>query len=990
MNQWPNGANGHAMFSQGPQSHPDPASMYSHLGGTHQVDFSQFTAGVANGSSTPYSTPAFHPPPPTVPAKRSHDHESRSHTPSYGGYQNQQAAGQQFPNAPTAYSHLQQSGSNNASPSPIMQNQQYRPPTQQRMQNHSPAPFQQSHQGNHGGAMSPGVPQSSHPPTSVPQQNSTLGYNPQNASESMQNMRSAMASQMASMNGMQNNAQEAQRAYQMRLLQQQQQLRNSGLMGPRPQTGQQNPALNNMQPHQMTGMSANGQTGNQANLNIEHHKKRRSFLNTLANHAAQQGRPFNHEPTVGGRAVDLWALWQITISAGGSTNVDRAGQWQMIADKMGLSQPQFPNAPQELKNIHITSIGQYERLWFAMRDTQKQNAARVHAQQMAGVSNHPQGSPTRAPSSLQHQYSQLAQTHQAPLQPQATPNAANIHLPQNGMATPQPQSLHARRSSSMRKTEHTPPQIDGQALAAGSPQSAGKVIQRSPPVKEERIVKSEEPQSTTYVPNDRSIDWDGGYQVGALDQLATAIASAMPRAPTYDEMGVIDIKAISLSLASGIQGEVRYALDALASIAVDQMVPFELDKCEDLLDILVDCAEDQVEQLSEEAVEVSDALDLPSYEDIARASRVEAETLQDVPELGTREYELNRAADKLIAVMTILRNFSFYEHNHALLTSPVLVKWLSHTIRLLGTRNMLLRTWFNTQDFYKDVVVFLSNITQSLELPSRDDALHILHFLLAFAPQPAPSSVDSAGRITFTSFIPSVHCYLPPAVDCLAKLLARQDPNRTVYKSIFTTSTSSAVASDLPLDLLTKAFALSISVLPDRGKGAHDQHDLRVIVSARKAFIRQGMLAADILTSLAPANDTVLARAWLESEDGWAVGLLNLTPALYESPAAAPPTKSREPGWDLESFKLITDRALAMIRRLIEMAGKDSPLTALTNGAHKHSAKENNVNGDAQDDPPKWEVLPQSDEVLGALTAPYIDKTTLGLLCNLHEMGLPI
>ncbi|KAI7634988.1 hypothetical protein KC322_g22030, partial [Hortaea werneckii] len=201
-----------------------------------------------------------------------------------------------------------------------------------------------------------------------------------------------------------------------------------------------------------------------------------------------------------------------------------------------------------------------------------------------------------------------------------------------------------------------------------------------------------------------------------------------------------------------------------------------------------------------------------------RGARVETETLQDVPAFGTREYELDRSADRLIAITTILRNFSFFEHNHPLLTSAPLLKWLSNAIRLLGTRNMLLRTFYNTLDFYKDMITFLSNITQSLELLGRDDALHVLHFLLAFAPQPAPSYAESGGNIRFASFVPAVHRFLPPAVDCLAKLLARQDPNRMLYRSIFTAPSSSLAASESPLDLLTRAFALSISVLPDRSK----------------------------------------------------------------------------------------------------------------------------------------------------------------------------
>lgn len=804
----------------------------------------------------------------------------------------------------------------------------------------------------------------------------------------MSGMSSAVQGQMSNM------AQHsAQKAYQLKLLQHQQQLQASGILGPRAIGGQQSQMYNASGQQQMGGQMVNGQAGGQVNMsqNQQTQLKRHQFLKTIAGHVQQQGRQFNPQPAIGGRPVDLFALWTITTQLGGSAQVDRHGQWQGVANKLGFSQPQFPTAPEELKQLHATTIAQYERMWFAMRTQHKQEEARKYAHQMAGVGGPVQGSPTRTmqPSNQQPAFPQFQQGQQGQPQPQATPVQANAQLPQNGITTPQQQMLQHRRNSSLRKTDQMTPQA---AITAPSPHSAGKAAQRSPSIKQEpttAVMKSEEPQSSNYVPAARSIEWDGGYDIPALFDLGTAIARAMPNAPTVDEMGTIDTKAISLSLQSGIHGEVRYALDTLVTVSNDQRVQFDLEKCEDLIDIIVDCAEDQVDLLSEEAAEVSDALDLAPYEDVMRASRAEADSLQDVPESGTQAYDLDRAADKLIAITTILRNFSFFEHNHQLLTSTSLIKWLSNTIRLLGTRNMLLRTFYNTQDFYKDTIIFLSNVTQSLELPSRDDALHVLHFLLAFAPQPAPSYAESSGKVRFTSFNPSTHRYLPPAVDCLAKLLARQDPNRMLYRSIFTASSSSLAVSESPLDLLTRAFALSISVLPDRSNRQHGNSFQLRVVEARKAYLTQGMLAADILTSLAPGNDTELARAWIESEDGWAVGLLNLA-ALLSVDRNQPPSnpKNRELGLDYETFKLITHRALTMMKRLAEKAGKGSTAHAVPNGMLNGT-----VNGEAEDedettDAPRWEGIPQGHAILGALMMPNTDKVALGLLCGLHEMAM--
>ena len=1000
---------------QGTPGHLNPAQMYNHLGNGSQFDLSQFT-GLQNGASTP--TPSFpnqtFQPGSVVPAKRSHDgmsgspvqaQGSRSQTPNYGGFSNQQAGAQQFANAPTPYGHLQQTGSNNGTPSPTMQNQQFRPPQQQqRMQDASPSPYGQQ-QGNFGNQMSPGPNQSTSQPTSMPQQNQMSGFNQQfgmNANmAAMQGMPNAMAGQMSNMPGMR--PQDAQKIYQMRLMQQQQRMQNTGMVGARPIGGQQSQMFN---AGQQPGGMPNGQGAAQMNINAmqqQQHKKQQ-FLKTIQNHVVQQGRQFNPSPTIGGRPVDLYALWTITTQFGGSKLADQRGGWQAIANKLGFSQPQFPNAPEELKQLHLLNCSQYESLWYAMREQQKHTEqGRNYAHQMATG----QASPTKTMQqpNQQQQYAQFQQGQQRQPQPQATPVQANAHLPQNGMSTPQQQMLQHRRNSSLRKPEQMTPQAGGpQSMAAPSPQSAAKAMQVSPPVKTEpsvAVMKSDEPQSTNYVPAARSIELDGGYDIPGLSDLGLFISRNRPDMPTVDEMGVIDIKAITLSLASGLHAEVRYALDTLATVSFDQRVQFDLEKCQDLLEVMVDCAEEQVELLSEEAAEVSDALDLAAYEDVLRLCKAETETLQDVSEFGTAAYELDRAADKLVAITTIFRNFSFYEVNHRQLTSATLIKWLSNTIRLLGTRNMLLRTFYNTQDFYKDMITFLSNITQSLELPSRDDALHVLHFILAFAPQPPPSYTERHGKVRFTSFAPTTHRYLPPAMDCLAKLLARADPNRMFFRSIFNASSSSLAISESPLDLLTRAFALSISVLPNRVNRSAGSGALLRIVEARKAYLTQGMLAADILTSLMPSSEPSLARAWLESEDGWAVALFNLAAMLSAEKPNPPPQKGGPPpplGFDTETHKLITQRALAMMKRLVEKAGNAAAADAQTNGVTSngvgsHSSIDSNHDheaGDAEPDnrKPSWEGIPQGQTILGACMLPFVDKTALGLLCGLHDLTM--
>lgn len=517
-------------------------------------------------------------------------------------------------------------------------------------------------------------------------------------------------------------------------------------------------------------------------------------------------------------------------------------------------------------------------------------------------------------------------------------------------------------------------------------------------------------QSTEYVPAKRQIDFYGGYDVPHLAKLGDSLNRLIPDIPLVDEMGVIDMRALTLSLQSGIHGEVRYALDHLTVISHDHRITLELEKCEDLTDVLVDCGEDQLDILSEDAIEVSDALDLPSYEDIVRACKVEAESLQDVPAMGTTAYELERAAERLIAVTQLLRNFSFNEANHRLLSSPSVISFISNSIRLLGTRNMLLQTSKNIADFYKDVITFLSNITGVLELPSRDDALHILQFILVFAPQPPPALSDNT-PVRFASYVPLAHRQLPLAIDCLAKLLARQEPNRSLYRSIFAAShapNSPEAAS--PSELLTSAFGLSISALPERSKRVLSRQTELRTVEARKAVLTQGMLAADILASMVPSvssssdpNEINLARVWLESEDRWAAGLLRMAYVLStDRSQQAQMQAQRIQGGHMPTMEpdhqgngLITHRGLEMLVRLVEKAGLSSHkgfkgLRRLGNA--EDGQGRNGTVDDYDDENDRVEVLkgdprPMRETVLGALGMKEVDRTALKLLCGLYDMA---
>jgi SWI/SNF chromatin-remodeling complex subunit SWI1 len=996
---WPENLTNNGIYNNIADATPDTSLIDPSMFGANNIDLNQlqnnpqFQARLQNGAvRNPYQVSSM------VPSKRSREDStgaslSRSQTPAQQGqygFQGNQHSGVQPLQVPPPFQHLQQGGSANATPSPTLQNQQHFRPggAPQRVQTVSPA-------------RNPNVPQM---PGMNYMQGSPMppGYN--------QNFGGSFPVQPVALSqNLQNRQQEAQRQYQIRLQQQQQQLAQSNIAAQqRHQTG---PMLGSSAPQQGMPMNRNpAQMQNpQARNTLE------TFLKNVSALMQQMGQPFNPQPLIGMRPVNLLQLYSGVMKQKGSKRVTAAGGWPITAQMMGFPQQNFPTAAEEMRIIFEQNLGPYEAAYFAKM--QSKSMANPQQAQIATLSAAQQMSPTKAipqmaPNNLQSQQQYLqqlqrAQSMQHQQMESSTPMKNNVSMPTaNGWSTPQMDSaskmqqnaLNQHRKSLNRQLEATPPQVQPPGFPSPSPGPGEKMRESAPPlgpptsngIVKDLGVKLE--HGTEYQPKVRTLaDTHGGVQVDGLGEVGAGLVKLKPNVPALEEMGVIDIRALSMSLQSGIHGEVRLALDYLVKLSHETRVQLELEKCDDLMDILIDCAEEQLDALAEDAPEVSDILDLTSYEDVIRNCRAEVDSLQDIPEFGTPAYELDRTAERLIAITTVLRNLSFFEFNHSLLSTATVIKFLSNAIRLVGTRIMLLRSHTNTADFMKDLITFLSNTTDKIELPSREEAYNILHFLLSFVPCPRPSN-----PVRFTPYNPAIHRYLPPAVDSLAKLLARDDPNRHFYKHLFTMD----AASTPPYDLLTRAFALAISVVPDRSKGPINPAKEMRIAEARKPYLMQGMLAADILASLAPGPETGIARSWLEAEDGWAQSLLRLSVFLFSTDASPrpppPPQGTRQmPRMDHDSqgFQLITHRALAMLKKLGEKCKGGETVVIGSGGTVNLENADGKADADDESDDDaarevggsRWrvkaDVLPKKEMLLGALLTPNIDQVALRQLC---------
>ena len=657
-----------------------------------------------------------------------------------------------------------------------------------------------------------------------------------------------------------------------------------------------------------------------------------AFLKNLMSFMSAKHLPLEPNPSIEGRPFHLLLLFQAVQRFGYYHKATATNSWPQVVLMLGFSQQQVPVVAPQLKQVYERSLLKFEEAWMSQ-----------HMKQQQGMPGTPvQGKPPRVGQMTPGHPMQPGQPPQQMQQPHAHTPVKQMQQPTaNGFSTPQhppsaqQQAAHATPGHSRNSMSKS---IDS-SLGAGefpmvSPVPAGKPgsIPMQPPPHQQGDANhangaaplpfpgpfSSDPDE--YVPCSREVDQEafGGLDIPSISKLGAELERWKPDVPMAQELGLIDLHALTKSLQSCIHGEVRLALDTLANVSkqAEHIVPLTIDlrHCDDLVESLLDCAEEQVDLLAEKAEPVSDEIDLTSYEDISRTWRMERFSVRHIPVFGDTNYELERAAERLLAITAIFRNLSFIEVNHPVLADEDVVKFLCGVIRTLGTHENLLRTPSNCLDFMKDVIILLSNIAASLELPGREQALCLLQFLLAFAPTPAPALTN--GKVVFSSYEPGLHPYLPHAVDALAKLLARDEPNRSHFKLLFAADASTS----WPYELLTRTLALAISPIPDQSK-ENRPANAPSIIEVRKPILMQGLLAADIIAQLAPGPETGVTRCWLSSGEGFAQNLFRLIRALCSQAEPVPQrSNSRaQPREDPDILYIITC-GVSTLRRLGEKA----------------------------------------------------------------------
>lgn len=716
------------------------------------------------------------------------------------------------------------------------------------------------------------------------------------------------------------------------------------------------------------------------------------FMKNLVAFMNSKNLPLDTNPLIEGRPISLFQLFQRVSKFRGYRNVTQSNLWHQVAASLQLMSQQFPHAPQQLKTLYERSLFKYEEMLKMRQQQQEQQPGMSNPQNMQpGTPTKPIPGQPQQPSHMMGPGGQQ-QLQQAPMPSPIKPPGQHLGA-MNGFPAPHPAHGqpppgapgHARNSSS--RSVQAPLEQDFSMPSPAQSKSGSLSLPGSAPPESQatqgetaatmRFPAPFASDPEEYMPCSRVLTTYGGIDLKAIEKVAEDLRHSRVDLPAPIELGIVDLHALTKSIQSGLHGEVRLALDNLASLScIDHYGPFpipqiDLRYCDELVETLVECAEEQADLLAENSEEASNEVTLPLYEEVTRACRIERLTLRRSLVLGTQPYELDHAVDRLICITTILRNLSdaSLEHNQKILADESVIKFLCVVIRYLGTREMLCQTNANTLDLMKDIVILLSNIASEVEIPGREQAFCLLQFLLSFAPSPAPTSPSDT--LFFAPYDPKLHPYLPHAIDALAKLLARDQPNRSFYEAIFAADASSSS----PCELITRAFALAISPIPlptvdhPRDPRLADALDTRPpnfpsLVEVRKPILMQGLLAADILALIAP-RDNGVTRAWLASGDGFARNLFLLARQLgvqYENtvlrPAGGP--QSRNQARRDSDLLYIVRLAVRLLKRLSESARESDPSC-----------------------PIPAQALPDKELVLGALQMQAPEWAKEGMLADL-------
>ena len=642
-------------------------------------------------------------------------------------------------------------------------------------------------------------------------------------------------------------------------------------------------------------------------------------MQSLYEFMARRGTPIQSTPFVGSRQIDLFALYATVIKEGGYQAATNKGAWGRVA-----VQNNFPAQdhviPSQLAELYKMCILPFEE---AFQKAKQQRQLGSGQGRPPGLPPQPPNPVTQAgmqgaiPPAMSHVAQPAHQLppifsqgqHQPSIQiPHGAPRGmlpSHMQQMQNGMVSQPLQAMQQHQTQNLmpnhlqqRMPVQPQPNVPRPVFQQPSiPQHPNKIpIPSASPVRKPSLETTPQPQSRQssvgkpiprkpqYQPKKRSVDTHGGWHLHELIRFGHLVESFRPSVPQLQDLGAVDVHALTMSLRSGLPGEITNALDTLSVILNDPRA-LSLAECWDLLDALIEVGEDSAEILEEglrpkrkrvtcsAALEKKAFLDFVHYHDLVQSCQGLAEDLDELVCGSESDFsDLKIAAERVLCITAIIRNFSFSEFNVEILAGEDMVRFLSRLLR--GMQESKARPFMvtkrNNLELIRDIITIISNVAHCIRLPDFEAAQMIYSAILSFVPE--DHSRMDPDVLIFPPYKPGRDAYLPAALNALAKLLVVDRPNKEHFVTLLRSTTDKPDGSKFTRGdiYLTNAFGMAISALPtnESAQAFFSKED-------RAALAEQGMLAATALVDMLP-NDGELARYWLSSKDNFGARLVRI------------------------------------------------------------------------------------------------------------------
>ncbi|KAI8819955.1 uncharacterized protein EV422DRAFT_532941 [Fimicolochytrium jonesii] len=470
--------------------------------------------------------------------------------------------------------------------------------------------------------------------------------------------------------------------------------------------------------------------------------------------------PLQRIPHVAGKPVDMYALFHTVVEGGGYDHITHDRRWRIIAERLGYAG--HSNAPSSLKKNYMNLLHAYENATYPQLSLDKAagkvqmprnlNTAFSDKSDMSSSPHRPAmlgvpGTPTNrlppyavAQQSMQpphpQQHRMQSQMHQMvpnPSEMQAPPQRQHHNFPNVGPAHMSSAQYHQSMQGG----------IDlGQPMHRdGMQQPSNNLLHQKQhsipaPVVELPPEPAPPPRKPVFEPQVRIVESYGGLDFkGAVPNVLA------PTKAFYG--GQVDLRRLEMSLRSGIEHEIRWALDLLLVASSKKSgLKIPLQDCPELLWVICHLVTSWME-----SCEVPDSPQ--GYRSLA--STIGQEHLR-VGKRKKRTFDVMDAdEDRALVGSMILRNISFGEVGLTMAGDKIFLETLQ---KMLTIQTGETRGASAALEHRKNALIILSNIGGRISFPVGDSVQIILDVLSDFlddldTPYAFPA-LEALAKVTLT------------------------------------------------------------------------------------------------------------------------------------------------------------------------------------------------------------------------------------------------